>query len=136
MSLVTNAGIDHILNVEFDGATQVTTWYLGLINNSPSPSLAAADTLASHAGWTESVAYAGNRKAWTNGASSSQSMTNAVTVDFVMSATLTVYGFILCSVASGTSGVLFCEVAFSGGTTAVVSGDTLEVTCTISGASG
>jgi len=62
---VTTEGLNHILNVEFHGTTQVTTWYVGLINNSPSPSLNAADTLASHAGWTEWTAFSETtRQAW------------------------------------------------------------------------
>ncbi len=74
MSLVTNEGINHILNVEFHSGTQVLTgaWFLGLVNNSPGPSLDPTDTLASHAGWAESTDYSGDRPAWTNGAASGQ----------------------------------------------------------------
>jgi hypothetical protein len=41
---ITNEGKDQILNTQFDAATQVTTWYLGLIDNANFTALAAADT--------------------------------------------------------------------------------------------
>ncbi len=135
----TNAGLTHILATEYVSGTPITTWYLGLINNSPSPTFSAADTLSSHSGWTEEVvgtAYTGNRPAWTNGAVSANATTNASTVNFAILITTTVYGLLLCSAASGTSGTLACTAAFSGGTQAVASGDTLQTTLTISAASG
>lgn len=132
----TNAGLNHILSTEFCSGTQVTTWYLGLINNSPSPTFSTADILSSHAGWTETTAYSGNRKAWTNGAAASQATTNSSTVDFAISGTVTVYGLFLCTASSGTSGTLELTASFSGGTQAVASGDTLQSTLTVSAASG
>lgn len=134
--MVTNAGLNHILASEFTSGAIVTTWYIGLINNSPSPSLAGADTLASHSGWTETAAYSGNRPAWTNGAVSGQSTTNASTVNFAMNATVTVYGLFICSAASGSSGTLWATAAFTGGTQAVNNGDTLQTTFTVSAATG
>jgi hypothetical protein len=133
---VTNEGLNHVLDTQFHGSAAVATWYLGLINNASFSALAAADTLASHAGWLEATGYTGNRPAWTEGAASGQAVTNAATVDFAMTGTVTIYGLLLASVASGSSGVLFCTAAFSGGTQAVVNGDTLKCTLTISAASG
>jgi hypothetical protein len=133
---VVNQGLNHILDTEFHGGTPITTWYLGLINNTPTPTLAAADTLASHAGWAESTAYTGDRKEWTEGAASSQSITNSTTVDFAINATVTIYGVFLGSVATGSSGTLWATAALSGGTQSVANGDTLQVTYTISAASG
>lgn len=136
-SLVTDVGINHILNTEFNSGTQVLqgAWYLGLVNNTPSPTSAAGDTLASHAGWAETTSYAGNRKAWTNGASTAKTMTNAATVDFVMASTIVVAGFFMCTAATGSSGTLFAVVAFTGGTSSANSGDTLQLTCTVSASS-
>ncbi len=133
---VTNVGLNHVLDTEFHSGTPVTTWYLMLINNSPTPTLAAADTLASHAGWSETTSYTGNRPAWTVGSASLQASTNASTVDFAINGTVTVYGVGLASASSGTSGTLFATAAFSGGTQAVANGDTLKVTYTVSAASG
>ncbi len=135
MSMMTTEGLDHYQNTELNSGTPITTWYIGLINNSPAPTLAAGDTLASHAGWSETTSYSGTRKAWTQGASSAGVVTNAVAVDFVMNAGLTVYGTFICSATSGTTGKLLCTAAFTGGTQTVSSGDTLHLTHTITAAS-
>src|SRR5258708_2446543 len=135
MSMIPTVGLNHYQDTELNGGTPISTWYIGLINNSPSPSLAAGDTLASHAGWVETAAYAGNRKAWTQGASSGGVVTNASAVDFVMNAGLSVYGTFGCSVATGTTGPLLWTAAFTGGVQAVSNGDTLHVTHSITAAS-
>ena len=49
-NLVVNEGLQDMNAKYFDGSTYTAAWYLGLVNNSPSPSYAAGDTLASHAG--------------------------------------------------------------------------------------
>lgn len=129
---VTTEGLSHILDVEFHGTTQVATWYIGLIKTDYTH--AAGDTLASHAGWTEAVPgtdYTGDRLAWTEGAASSGVMINGSTVDFPCLTTITLKGALLASVATGTSGKLFCTAAFSGGDQAVNNGDTLKATYTI-----
>lgn len=129
---VVTEGLNHILDTQFHATSQVTTWYIGLIKASYSG--AAGDTLASHAGWTEAVVttdYTGNRPAWTEGAAANGVTTNAATVDFACLTTITLKGAFLCSVASGTSGVLFCTAAFTGGDQAVNNSDTLKVTYTI-----
>ncbi len=139
-----NAGITYALGVAFPpsgggGPSQLTAFYLGLINNSPSPTFnGATDVLSAHAGWTESTAYSGNRPAWTNGAVSGLATTNSSVVIFSMTGSVTVYGLFLCSVASGNSATatLVCTAAFSGGTQAVASADQLQTTLTISAASG
>lgn len=133
---MTNEGLNHVLDAVLHGTTQITTWYLGLINNASFTALAAADTLASHAGWTETSSYTGNRPAWTEGAASAQATTNSATVDFAMSGTVTVYGLFVASAASGTTGTMLCTAAFAGGTQAVANLDTLKTTMTISAASG
>lgn len=126
---VTTEGKNHILDVQFHGATQVTTWYIGLINDSPSPVLLDADTLASHTGWSELVPgtdYTGNRLAWTEGAPSAGAITSSSATSFPILTTQTVYGLLIASVASGTSGKLWSTGAFDD-TIPVVNGDTLAV---------
>ena len=55
-NMVVNEGLQHILDILFVSATsQVDPWYVGLTEASPSP--AAADTLATHGGWTEFTDY-------------------------------------------------------------------------------
>jgi hypothetical protein len=132
---VANEGLNKVLDVMFHGTTAITTWYLGLINNSPTPTLAAADTLASHAGWAEFTSYTGNRLEWTEGAASSQSISNSSTVDFPITGSGSVYGVFLSSAATGTSGTLWATAALSGGAQSVGNGDTLQVTYTVTAAS-
>ena len=132
---ITTAGLNHILDTEFHAGTQVTTWYLGLINGGSTPTLAAADTMSSHAGWTEYTTYnQTNRVAWDETAASAGSNTSNTTSDFSMNASGTVAGGFLTSVStkSGTTGTLFMTATFSGGNQTVSNGDTLKLTYTLS----
>jgi len=130
-NLIVTAGLNHILDVEFHATTQVTTWYIGLKG---AGSVAAGDTMASHSGWAELTGYSGDRKAWTEGAASSGSMTNGSSVDFSVTGTATIAGAFLNTAATGTSGTLYGAVDFSS-SRAVISGDTLQVTVTVTAAS-
>ncbi|MCS5550599.1 MAG: hypothetical protein NZ811_03670 [Gammaproteobacteria bacterium] len=130
-NLITTEGLNHILNTQFDGGTQVGTWYIGLKGTGAA---AAADTLASQASWSEKTVYTGNRQEWTNGTSGSGSMTNSTAVSFSMTATETIAGAFLATAATGTTGTLYGVVDFSS-SRAVASGDTLQVTVTVNAAS-
>jgi hypothetical protein len=132
-----NGGLANMNGAYLAGSAQSTTWYLGLVTGPGSgTTFAAADTLASHAGWTESTAYTGNRKAVTFGAATTANpsvITNsAAPSSFSMNATATIAGAFLCNVDTGTSGVLFSAGDFTGGDKSVASGDTLNVTYTFS----
>ena len=66
---IVDVGLNHILETEFHSGAQVTTWYIGLVDNAGFSAFANADTMASHAGWAESSAYTeANRPTWTAGA--------------------------------------------------------------------
>ena len=130
-NIIVTAGLNHILDVQFHATTQVTAWYIGL-KGAGTP--VAADTMASHGSWAELTGYAGNRKEWTEGAASSGSMTNGSSVDFTINATATVAGAFLNTAATGTSGTLYGVVDFSY-SRAVIDGDTLQVTVTVTAAS-
>lgn len=138
-NLVVNQGLQSMVSVYLDGATQITTWYLGLITGPGSgTTIAAGDTLASHAGWTEFTDYSGNRKTATFGTATTAdpSVLNntASPASFTISgAGGTVAGAFLASVDTGTSGTLFSASDFqSPGDRVVVSGDTLNVSYTFS----
>ena len=138
-NLVVNEGLDDMNTKYFTGSGYTAAWYLGLISGT-GPTIAAGDTLASHAGWTEvtpSTGYTGNRKAVTFGgattADPSVISNSGSASQFAMLGTYVVSGAFLCSVATGTSGVLFSASTFSSpGDRSVVSGDTLNVTYTFS----
>ena len=135
-NLVVNVGLQDMNAKYFVGSAYTAAWYLGLVTGpSSGTTFAAADTLASHAGWTEDTNYSGNRKACTFGTATTADpsvITNSLnTASFTMNATTTIAGAFLCSVATGTSGVLFSASDFqSPGDRAVINGDVLLVTYT------
>jgi len=138
-NLVVNTGLQDMNTQYFKGSVYTGAFYLGLIEGPASgTSYAAADTLASHAGWNEYTDYSGSRKAVTFGtattADPSVISNSASPSSFVISgAGGVVAGAFLCTVASGTSGILFSEADFqSPGDRTVVAGDTLNVTYTFS----
>lgn len=131
-NLITNVGLDHILDIVFHGDTPVSPWYVGLKN---AGAMAAGDTLASHGAWTENSNYTGDRKAFDEAAASGQSITNSASkaVFAIDTDTQTIAGAFLCSVATTTTGVLICGADFASAKSAD-DGDTLEVTYTVSAA--
>lgn len=138
-NLVVNEGLQDMNTQYFKGSTYTAAFYLGLVTGPGSGTVyAAADTLTSHGGWTEFTNYSGSRKAVTFGtattADPSVISNSASPSQFsITGAGGTVAGAFLCTVASGTSGVLFSEADFqSPGDRVVVSGDTLNVTYTFS----
>lgn len=126
-NLVTTEGKNDILDKYFKGSAYTAAWYLGLKGTG---SAAAGDTLASHSGWSEVTPYSGNRPAITFGTTSAGSNT-ATAVSFSINATATVAGAFIGSVNTGTSGKLYSAGDFAA-SRSVVSGDTLNVTPTVS----
>lgn len=132
---IVDVGLNKILDDMFDGGTQSTTWYLGLVDDTSFTAVAAADTMASHAGWIENTDYTETtRPEWTAGTPAARSITNAVTVDFSINATITLQGIFVAdnSVKSGTTGTLWSTALFAS-TVGAVNGDTLKITYTVSG---
>ena len=138
-NLVVNQGLQDMNTQYFKGVTYSASFFLGLITGpAGSTTFVAGDTLAIHAGWTEYTDYSGSRKAVTFGTASTAdpsviSNTASPASFAITGAGGIVAGAFLCTVASGTSGVLFSESDFqSPGDRTVVSGDTLNVTYTFS----
>jgi len=132
-NLVPDAALNHILDVILHGTTAVATWYVGL-KGAGTP--VAGETLASHSAWTENTAYTGDRQEYVEAAASGKSTTNSANkASFsITSDTQTIAGAFLASVATGTSGIELCAADFTGGNKSCDSGDTLQVTYTISAA--
>jgi len=131
---VTTPGLNHILDVEFHGSAQSTTWYISLIDSSGYTGLDPTDTMGSHAGWAECTAYdEATRPEWTEGAAAGGVITNATRVNFTMNATKTVKGAFLVdnSTRGGSTGNLFCTALFTGGDQAVEDDDVLKVKYTL-----
>ena len=148
---ITDEGKDQILNTQFDAATQITTWYLGLIDNANFTALAATDTYdeidQAGNGWDEFTDYtdAGNgdsattRPVWNPDAASSQSISNGTVVVFDITATGTIKGLFL--VGGGTApenkgdhaagSTLWATALFDSGDVDVQNGDQLKATYTV-----
>lgn len=137
-NLVVNEGLEDMNTQYFTGSAYTAAWFLGLVTGPGSGNTyAAADTLASHAGWTEYTDYSGNRQSITFDSitlADPSVASNTSAVQFTISgAGGTIAGAFLTNVATGTSGVLFSVSNFtSPGDRVVVSGDTLNVSYTFS----
>ena len=135
-NLVVNVGLQDMNAKYFSGSSYTAAWYLGLYGAASSNTPAAADTMSSHAGWTEVVAYSqATRVAVTFGtattADPSVISNTSSPATFTINGTTTVGGAFLTtgSAKSGTAGTLFSASDFaSPGDRAVVSADTLTVT--------
>ena len=133
-NLVPSQGLQYMSASFFTATGYTTALYFGLITGPGSgTSYAAADTLASHAGWSESV-LVGSRKSITFGTptTATPSVTIGTSNVFTVTGAATIAGAFVTNAASGTSGVLFAEGDFTGGDKSVTTGDTLAVTYTFS----
>ena len=137
-NLVVNEGLQDMNTQYFKGSTYSGAFYLGLITGPGSgTTYSAADTLAAKA-WTEYTDYSGARKLVTFGTATTAdpsviSNSAAPSAFTISGAGGVIAGAFLCTVSSGTSGILFSESDFqSPGDRTVVSGDTLNVTYTFS----
>jgi hypothetical protein len=136
-NLVTNEGLNHILNVAFNGATPVSPWYLGIFEGNYTP-VAGVTAATITAASTECTAYvAATRQEYVEVASTAQTITNAASrASFVFNATKTIYGAFLASnsAKSATTGTLFAAARF-GSAKAVTTDDELLLTYAFTAAS-
>jgi hypothetical protein len=131
-NLVVTVGKNSMLDQFFTGSNYSAAWYLGLVDGASSPTYNAADTMASHTGWSEFTSYSNaTRPAPSWGSASAGSKATTATA-FNINGTGTVAGAFMTtdSTISGTTGTLYSAGNFSGGSRTVASGDTLNVTYT------
>jgi len=139
-NLVVNVGLQYMAGSALTSVTQITTWYLGLYGAGASNTPAAGDTMSSHAGWTEVVAYSNATRVAATFVTATTANPSVVTnsaspATFNINGTTTVGGAFLTSGSAkgGTAGTLFSAADFgSPGDRSVVSSDTLSVTYTFS----
>lgn len=134
-NLVTTAGKNDALDKYLSGSAYTAAWYLGLISSASYTGVAAGDTAASHAGWTEATGYSqGARPSASFSAASAGSKSLSSVAVFSINANATIKGCFLISnsAKSGTTGVLYSAGLFSGGDKVVQNGDTLNVSYTAS----
>jgi len=139
-NLTTNVGRQDMNAKYFDGSSYDAFWYIGLVNNTPTPTYDVTDTMASHAGWVETIAYSGSDRATADfgTATSADPSVIANTVasggtvaSFSITGTVTIDGAFLTDTEdnSTNTGILFSVAAFEApGDRSVVAGDTLNVT--------
>ena len=150
-NLVTAVGKEALFDFYFGatgtaGGTASGANYLGLAGGTGT--YAAADTMSSHAGWTEvggtnAPAYTGNRQSinWTAATSAGTTPSNVTSktggaITFAMTSSGTVNGCFINGGASAsatkdtTTGVLYSAGNFTGGSKTVANGDSLAVTYT------
>jgi hypothetical protein len=129
-NLTVNTGLNDILTQYWKGSGYTAAFYVGLKSTG---TIAAADTMASHSGWTDSAGYSnGTRPALTLGTVASQSVDNSASkAVFNINATATIGGAFVTtnSTVSGTTGTLIGASDF-GASRSVLSGDTLNVQIT------
>jgi len=140
---VTNEGLDALLDIMFHAATQCTTWYVLIFETDTTP--AAGTTYAVPVFTETNAAYdEATRVEYVEAAASSQSLTNSANkATFTMNDTKTIYGAALVGkggVAASTKGdvaladaFMYCASKFAS-SKAVISGDSLKVSITLTGA--
>jgi hypothetical protein len=131
-NLVVTVGKNDMLDKYFAGSTYTAAWYMGLVDGGSTPTYNAADTLASHAGWTESTAYSGTNRITVGWNSASAGSKASTTTAFSINGTATIAGALLTvtQLRATTTGVLYSAGNFTGGNRSVINGDTLNVTYT------
>ncbi len=137
-NLVVNEGLDDSLDKHFKGSIYTAAWYVGLTDGTPTP--AAGDTIASHAGGAEVTAYDELvRQTLTLGAVSGQSVDNSASkATFTIDTNNTVIGgaFVITDDTKGGAvlGTLYGVGAFTAADKTLDDDDTIAVTVTLTAA--
>ncbi len=113
--MITNAGLDYALAAAITGGSQISTWYLGLIDlASFTTGLAQTDTMSSHPGWIENTQYAETTRPQLVSTEAGQAISQALATVFTPNAGPTITGYFITSnnTKGGTTGTLFSTVPF------------------------
>jgi len=134
-NLIVTVGLNALLTEFFKGSSYTATWGVGLKSTGTA---LAADTMSSHSSWAENTTYSESvRQTIVLGTPSSGSVDNSASkATFSINGTTSIFGAFLANSTTkgGTSGILYGVVDF-GSSRAVISGDTLEITVTLTAAS-
>lgn len=142
-NLVTTEGKNHMLDNYITGSafTQVGP-YMGLISSVSFSAIAAADTMASHAGWTEAGSTnaptfaARIAPAWSAASAGAKAASSAVSFTMTGAGTLKGAFLVLHTGAvvtlMSTAGTLFSAALFSGGDQVVSNGNVVQVSYSLS----
>ncbi len=143
-NLVVTVGKNLALDTYLAGSSYTVTGpYMGLVSSVSFTAYNAADTMASHAGWTEAggtnaPTYSGTRKtvAWSSASAGSKTTSAALSFAITSAGTVKgcfiVYGSAAVNTIDSTLGTLYSAGNFTGGDKIVANLDTLAVTYTAS----
>lgn len=138
-NVVTTVGKNLALDTYLAGAAYTVTGpFMGLISSVGWSAVDAADTMSSHAGWTEAglanaPTYTAPRKtaAWAAAGSGSKALSAALSFAITGSGTIKgcflLYGSAAVSTIDSTLGTLYSAGLFTGGDKVVISTDTVNV---------
>lgn len=141
---VCTAGKNLALDTILAGSSySVTGPYLGLISNTSYSAISASDTMSSHSGWVEAgnannPTYSGNRKtaAFSSASGGSKALSSALSFSITSTGTIKgsfmVFGPSAANTVDSTAGTLLSAGTFSGGDRSVLSGDTVNVSWSLS----
>lgn len=143
-NVVTTVGKNLALDTYLAGSSYTVVGpYMGLISSTSFSAVAAADTMASHAGWLEAgnanaPTYTAPRKTavWSAASAGSKalsaSLSFAITGSGTVKGCFLVYGTGALTTIDNTAGTLYSAGLFTGGDKVVVNTDTLAVSYTAS----
>lgn len=139
-NLVVDQGVNHALDIELSGGTQITSWFLALLQGTPT--IAASSTYQNlmSTGNEEFTTYSeGTRQAWSDGGVSAKSVDNSGSpATFTISSDgQTIGGAALVSSNTKNDNAagpfMYAAGAFSAGDKSLDTNDTVDVTATFTG---
>lgn len=137
-NLVTDEGLNSLLDVYFHASAQITTWYLGVFEGAAYTPVAGTTGATVATASTETTAYtASTRPEYLEDAAASKSTSNSSNrASFIFNATKNIYGAFLISnnTKNGNTGTLFSISKFAS-PKSVEANDELLLTYTFTAAS-
>jgi hypothetical protein len=142
-NVVCTIGKNLMLDTALEGSTYTVVGpYMGLISSVSWSAVNATDTMASHAGWTEAGSTnaptfaARIIAAWSAASAGAKALSSSLSFTMTGNGTLEgcfiVYGTGAVATLMSTAGTLLSAGVFSGGARAVLSGDTVNVSYSLS----
>lgn len=136
-NLVVDEGLDDSLDKHLKGSGYTAAFFVGL-TDAATVTVDPTDTMSSHVGWVEEQSYSeGVRQTLILGTVLGESVDNVASVAaFSINGTTIIGGAFITTnnTKGGSTGILYGAGAFTGGDRAVILGDTVNVTVTLTAA--
>lgn len=133
---VTTIGVNTLITSFFKNTAPPTAWYVGCMKGS-APTVDIADTMASHAGWTEiagSDVTEANRQTFVGGTVAAGAVDNSASkARYTGNASWTAQGLFMVdnNTIGGGTGTLYSGAAYAEGSAAMQSGYLLDLQATV-----